>query len=588
MTIRKVIVELNYNRDLAASAFSAIPDSEKGLDTGATPKIAGVSFDELFAATNLPGTSTRSTTEAPYISGLGLEMTLDKNGEIDQKKSTYIVRADVDEKKLDVLQEHKDVVGVYSDIVIEPCITCAGSDPVGSDGDVERLLCTSSMHRSGMDGRGVLVAIVDSGINLAHMQARGKNITIDVRRSWVPQAGMIAGQAPVGHGTMCAYDAAIAAPRATYLDIQLLRSTRGGGSIMDGVLSDAVRAYRHLLGVMSEPRRIGDNRSLVVNNSWGMFHPSWDFPAGHPGNYSDNPNHPFNRIVGTLEASGADILFAAGNCGEDCPDNRCGGVSNNAIYGANGHPRVLCVAGVDINKERVGYSSQGPGRLSTNKPDLSGYTHFSGSGVYPADGGTSAATPVVAGVVAAVRSKRPYAPGRAGASPSAIRALMRATATDLGTHGYDFDHGYGVVGGCALKRKFVPPIKNICQRYPGLCHPRPLPPIKELDICKRYPWLCIDLPPHPRPPWPWPGPRPMPFPEPGPMPVPRPGPFPGPDPVPWERRIGASEELSEGFEEGDIDAIVQSAWRHGLEEGMQMSAPSAGAAKGKGDCGCKE
>ena len=35
----------------------------------------------------------------------------------------------------------------------------------------------------------------------------------------------------------------------------------------------------------------------MVSNSWGMFDPAWDFPVGHPGNYSDNPNHPFNIIV---------------------------------------------------------------------------------------------------------------------------------------------------------------------------------------------------------------------------------------------------------------------------------------------------
>jgi hypothetical protein len=56
----------------------------------------------------------------------------------------------------------------------------------------------------------------------------------------------------------------------------------------------------------------------------------------------------------------ARILFAAGNCRADCPDSRCQGVTSNAIYGANGHPQVLCVAGVDTTKQRVGYSTIGP------------------------------------------------------------------------------------------------------------------------------------------------------------------------------------------------------------------------------------
>jgi hypothetical protein len=229
------------------------------------------------------------------------------------------------------------------------------------------------------------------------------------------------------------------------------------------------------------PRRPGENRSLVVNNSWGMFHPSWDYPPGHPGNYSDNPNHPFNRIVATLERAGADILFAAGNCGADCPDGRCQGVTSNAIYGANGHQAVTCVAGVDTTKRRVGYSTIGPGRLTRRKPDICGYTHFSGSGVYNADGGTSAATPVVSGVVAAVRTKRPYNPPDAQTHPEAIRNLLTGTAQDLGTSGYDFLHGYGVVNGCALADKVAPPPPS--PPAPGL-------PPWLVEFCRQYPWIC--------------------------------------------------------------------------------------------------
>jgi subtilisin family serine protease len=182
-----------------------------------------------------------------------------------------------------------------------------------------------------------------------------------------------------------------------------------------------------------------------------MFHPSWDLPPGDPGNYSDNPNHPFNRSVGALAALGADILFAAGNCGPQCPDSRCQDVSANAIYGANGHPDVLSVAGVDTAGERVGYSTIGPGRLTDRKPDISGYTHFKGSGVFPEDSGTSAATPVVAGVLAAVRSKRAFDPADPATSPAAIRELLASTAKDLGDAGYDYEHGYGVVDGARLR-----------------------------------------------------------------------------------------------------------------------------------------
>jgi hypothetical protein len=54
----------------------------------------------------------------------------------------------------------------------------------------------------------------------------------------------------------------------------------------------------------------------------------------------------------------------------------CAGHRTNAIYGANGHPQVLTVAGVDLNMERVGYSSTGPGSIPGLKPDICGYAQF--------------------------------------------------------------------------------------------------------------------------------------------------------------------------------------------------------------------
>jgi subtilisin family serine protease len=313
---------------------------------------------------------------------------------------------------------------------------------IGTHEDVAKVLNVRWLRQRKMDGRNVLLAVVDSGINKAHLVQRGQDPRLDVRKSWTPkQVPSKPGRHPVHHGTMCAFDAGIAAPAARLLDYALLLTQAGGPTVMSGLLSDGVTAYGKLLRLIRDvaPGR----RRMVVNNSWGMFSPNWDFPVGHPGNYSDNAAHPFNVIVASLEAEGADILFAAGNCGRECPDSRCQFTMNQRpICGANSHPKVLSVAGIDHRKRRIGYSSQGPGRLAAQKPDVSGYTAFTGSRVYPGgDGGTSAACPVVAGVVAAVRSK--YSATRI--SPAQLRSLIYTTADDLGGTGYDPDFGWGAI-----------------------------------------------------------------------------------------------------------------------------------------------
>jgi Subtilase family len=451
---RKVIVELDYSKRLRDSSVAGSAGEPPSLDSRAVPKLEGFSLDASFAPVELPRLVSRGESGDPR--DISPPTSIDQSPE----NATYLVRGEVaDDAALAALRGTARVVQVFADVAIQPSIICPGSPAMGTDADVENLLCAKRLRECKMDGAGVLVAVVDTGINIEYLLSRGKRPNFDAARSWAwNPATVTPGYVPVDHGTMCAFDVCIAAPNCTLLDVALLHplSAPPGGSLMSGLLSDAVRAYRHLLNIQLAPRRPGEGHSMVVTNSWGMFHPSWDLPVGDPGNYSDNPNHPFNRIVGTLERAGADILFAAGNCGADCPDGRCQGVTTMAIYGANSHPQVLSIAGVDTSKMRVGYSAIGPGRLARMKPDLSGYTHFKGSGVYAADGGTSAATPVVAGVVAAVRSIFPYDPVTPGTAPLAVRNMLYKTAEDRGLVGYDFEYGWGIVNGCRLAETLCP------------------------------------------------------------------------------------------------------------------------------------
>ncbi|MFF0491617.1 S8 family serine peptidase [Nocardia sp. NPDC004068] len=363
--------------------------------------------------------------------------------------ATVVVRGrigdDPDEHRR--ISETDSVTGVFADPAIEPVLTCGGDPAVGDWHAVAALLRADDLAKAGLTGQGVALAIVDTGINAAQVEkVRGGRLTIDAARSWNPQGvNGTAGAFPVDHGTMCAFDASLAAPQASFLDLPVLRSARQGKTQMDGLLSDALAAYAHLRTVLTN--QPAATRALVISNSWGSFAPSWDYPVGQAGNYSDNPAHPFNVIVGSLEAAGADILFAAGNCGRDCPDARCG-YPDRPITGANSHPSVLSIAGVDTKNQRVGYSSQGPGRLTDRKPDVCTYTHFTGSGAFgdEPDTGTSAACPVAAGLVAAIRTKW----SATALPPARLRELLQRTASDRGGQGFDYDYGYGIADTAAL------------------------------------------------------------------------------------------------------------------------------------------
>jgi hypothetical protein len=423
--------------------------------------------------------------------------------EIDTAPSsaTYIVRGemtDTDRAKIErEVSRGGIVVGIYADVKIEPFGICPNpTTAIGSHTDVERLIGVPRMRRCGMDGRDVLVAVVDEGLDTQILSLTGKAPRFDLARSWAVEAGVNPGKSGISHGTMCAWDICIGAPNCTLLDIVLFKRSQPEDSPITAWISDAVRAYEHLASLLTGSIR---PPSLVVNNSWGMARPSEDFPVGDPGNYSDNPNHPFNKSVAILDSLGADILFAAGNCGPECPDKRCyqegKAITSNAIYGANSHQSVLCVAAVTAEKypQRLGFSNVGPGRLTQRKPDIAGYAHFRGSGIYPSnplttppDSGTSAACPVVAGVVAALRSKRPYSLFNPATWPASIRSLVTSTAQNLGPIGFDYEYGYGVINGGLLARKLcpdsVPTTIDLCRLMPWLCENQREEPFPPLDI----------------------------------------------------------------------------------------------------------
>ncbi len=436
-----VLLVLEHQEPLVEAAAAALEGRASRIDIRATKMPAGAQIDASFGAVPIgegrPGLTALEVVQ-PSRSG------------------KFVVRAfaqPTDGK----IPETLDGNAVFSQPRIEPILTCGNSPPLGNAASVAQALQCAALKAKGLTGKSVAVAIADTGLNLAHLRQKlGAVPAFDAANSWNgPGATTSPGQYPVHHGTMCAYDALIAAPEATLVDVPILANPTAGGSTMSGTLAAAVLAYSHLLarwGVAFGPGDLGKYVGLVISNSWGVFDPSWDFPAGHPGRYIDNPRHPFNLLVGVLASSGIDVVFAAGNCGAQCPDARCSGTTAT-ITGANALDDVLTVAGCDTGKQRVGYSSQGPSiaGMPQQKPDVTAYTHFLGSEAFGAntpDSGTSAACPVAAGCVAALRTKVFYR----STPPGALIAQIKLTASQVPPTrpGWNPDYGHGIIDPVAL------------------------------------------------------------------------------------------------------------------------------------------
>ncbi|MHB1417064.1 MAG: S8 family serine peptidase [Chloroflexota bacterium] len=258
------------------------------------------------------------------------------------------------------------------------------------------------VQASGNEGAGVKVAIVDSGIDYNHP---------DLNANYVGGYDFVNNDDdPMddnGHGThvagtVAAEDNGIGvvgvAPDADLYALKVLDSS-GSGSY-----SAVVAALEWCV----------DHGIQVTNNSYGS--------SGDPG----------TTVKAAFDAAynaGIVNVGAAGNAGRTRTN------VDNMIYPAK-YDSVIAVAATDSSDNRASFSSTGPA-AELAAPGVGIYSTVPGGG-YEAWSGTSMATPHVTGTVALMIAADIT-------NKSTIRTTLQQTADDLGSAGWDWVYGYGLV-----------------------------------------------------------------------------------------------------------------------------------------------
>ena len=243
--------------------------------------------------------------------------------------------------------------------------------PIGSAGGIfgnrdtaERLTRTDALKdQQGkyITGKGVNVVIVDRGLSRTVVQETAARMA--ARRGWPAAAPrqpvqgwtrfdrtgpkirkLEPGENGSEHGYMIARNVLAMAPEAVIWDAPLL-PTEDEPDAPPGA-SSASDLFHWIRQLVRSRREGGYSERWVIVNAWGVMDPETD---ANYSDYADNPDNPLVNDMVLLDNEQIDVVFAAGNCGEPCPDRRCGHDDcgpGRSIFGMNAHPCVLSVGAV--------------------------------------------------------------------------------------------------------------------------------------------------------------------------------------------------------------------------------------------------
>jgi hypothetical protein len=254
-----------------------------------------------------------------------------------------------------------------------------------------------------MWGRGITIAILDSGVNALDPTFSGRVRTLDVGAGNLPGS-----ETSSGHGTGVAAlaagvssDAPGVAPAANILSVRVTAA--------DG-LSDIFTVARGIVAA-------ADAGAQIINISLGGY----------------STTHVLDAAIDYATTRGALIVAAAGND------------QATQLTWPAADARVVSVGAVDAIGQQVTFSNSGP-QLQVSAPGYGVQTAWLDQQRVTVNG-TSASAPLVAGSVAAVMSADPRL------TAAQAWAVLAATTNDAGAPGTDSDYGRGILNlGWAMSR----------------------------------------------------------------------------------------------------------------------------------------
>ncbi len=360
-----------------------------------------------------------------------------------------IIKVDASPAEIVALAARPEVDRVYLDFPIEtiapvPPAPGGGVPPGGQPEPGVAAIGAPEVWDMGIDGTGVVVATLDTGVDGSHpallSRWRGLDPAYAGHPEWAfydPVTNWTFPQDSGSHGThtmgtVCGGapgDQVGVAPGAQWIHAAVIDRV----SIAQTV-SDAIAAFQWLIDPDGNAGTSFDVPTSC-SNSWGVTTSHGYAPC----------DATFWSFIDACEAAGIVMIFAAGNEGPS-PQT----VRRPADRATDGY-RNLAVAAVDANSGSfpiAGFSSRGPSFCGPEgqqaiKPDIAapGVSVRSSvpGGSYAPSNGTSMSTPHVNGVVALMRQANP------DLSVDQVKQIIYDTATDLGSVAEDNDYGWGMI-----------------------------------------------------------------------------------------------------------------------------------------------